>query len=38
MVNLERISGYNAINFREGYKMTGIRTPKAIFNYGENNN
>ena len=29
--NLERIRGYNSINFREGYQMTEIRTPKEIF-------
>ncbi|MBP9152278.1 MAG: PIN domain protein [Flavobacteriales bacterium] len=34
IVNLERIRGYNSINFREGYQMTEIRTPKEIFNYG----
>lgn len=33
IVNLERIRGYNSINFREGYQMTEIRTPKEIFNY-----
>ncbi len=27
IVNLERIRGYNSINFREGYQMTEIRTP-----------
>jgi predicted nucleic acid-binding protein len=37
IVNLERIRGYNSINFREGYQMIEIRTPKEIFNY-ENNN
>jgi predicted nucleic acid-binding protein len=37
IVNLERIRGYNSINFREGYQMTEIRTPKEIFNY-ENEN
>jgi len=37
IVNLERIRGYNSINFREGYQMTEIRTPKEIFNY-ENDN
>jgi predicted nucleic acid-binding protein len=31
MVNLERIRGYNSINFREGYQMTEIRTPMEIF-------
>ncbi len=33
IVNLEKIRGYNSINFREGYQMTEIRTPKEIFNY-----
>jgi len=33
IVNLERIKGYNAINYREGYQMIEIRTPKEIFNY-----
>lgn len=33
IVNLERIRGYNSINFREGYQMIEIRTPKEIFNY-----
>ncbi len=37
IVNLERIRGYNSINFREGYQMTEIRTPKEIFKY-ENDN
>lgn len=37
IVNLERIRGYNSVNFREGYQMTEIRTPKEIFNY-ENDN
>jgi len=25
--------GYNSINFREGYQMIEIRTPKEIFSY-----
>ncbi len=33
IVNLERIRGYNSINFRKGYQMTEIRTPKEIFDY-----
>jgi len=37
IVNLERIRGYNSVNFREGYQMIEIRTPKEIFNY-ENDN
>ncbi len=37
IVNLERIRGYNSINFREGYQMIEIRTPKEIFiNEGDN--
>lgn len=31
IVNLEKIRGYNSINFREGYPMIEIRTPKEIF-------
>ena len=31
IVNLERIRGYNSINFREGYQMIEIRTPNEIF-------
>ncbi len=31
IVNLERIRGYNSINFRQGYQMTEIRTPNEIF-------
>jgi predicted nucleic acid-binding protein len=38
IVNLERIRGYNSINFREGYQMTEIRTPKEIFDYEDKNN
>jgi predicted nucleic acid-binding protein len=38
IVNLEKIRGYNSINFREGYQMTEIRTPKEIFNYETDNN
>ncbi|MEQ9299729.1 MAG: hypothetical protein RIF33_14245 [Cyclobacteriaceae bacterium] len=37
IVNLERIRGYNSINFREGYQMTEIRTPKEIFRDGDSN-
>ena len=36
--NLEKIRGYNSINFRQGYQMTEIRTPKEIFNYENNSN
>lgn len=38
IVNLQRIRGYNAINLREGYNTLEIRTPKEIFDYGNNNN
>ena len=33
IVNLERIRGYNSINFREGYQILEIRTPKEVFRY-----
>jgi predicted nucleic acid-binding protein len=33
IVNLERIRGYNSVNFRKGYQMIEIRTPKEIFDY-----
>jgi hypothetical protein len=36
IVNLDRIRGYNSINFREGYQMTEIRTPKEVFDYESN--
>ena len=36
IVNLPRIRGYNAINFREGHQMIEIRTPREIFDYGNN--
>jgi hypothetical protein len=32
IVNLERIIGYISINFREGYQMIEIRTPKKYSN------
>jgi len=35
IVNLERIRGYNGINYQNGYKMIEIRTPKEIINYGK---
>lgn len=34
IVNLDRIRGYNGINFQTGYHMIEIRTPKEIFSYG----
>jgi len=37
IVNLERIRGFNSINLRDGYNLLEIRTPREIFNYGNNN-
>jgi predicted nucleic acid-binding protein len=34
IVNLDRIRGYNGINFQNGFHMIEIRTPKEIFSYG----
>ena len=34
IVNLERIRGYNGINYQFGYSMIEIRTPKEITKYG----
>ena len=34
IVNLDRIRGYNGINFQNGYPMIEIRTPKEILSYG----
>lgn len=34
IVNLNRIRGYNGINYQNGYDMIEIRTPKEITNYG----
>jgi len=34
IVNLDRIRGYNGINFQTGYNMIEIRTPKEIIKYG----
>ena len=35
IVNLERIRGYNGINYQLGYNMIEIRTPKEIMIYGK---
>lgn len=35
IVNLERIRGYNGINYKNGYKMIEIRTSKEITKYGK---
>ncbi|MET4081810.1 putative nucleic acid-binding protein [Pedobacter sp. UYP30] len=34
IVNLDRIRGYNGINYQNGYRMIEIRTPKEITRYG----
>jgi predicted nucleic acid-binding protein len=34
IVNLQRIRGYNGINYQNGYNMIEIRTPKEITEYG----
>jgi predicted nucleic acid-binding protein len=34
IVNLDRIRGYNGINYQLGYNMIEIRTPKEIIKYG----
>jgi predicted nucleic acid-binding protein len=33
IVNLDRIRGYNGINYQNGHKMIEIRTPKEIIKY-----
>lgn len=35
IVNLERIRGYNGINYQFGHNMIEIRTPKEITKYGK---
>ena len=35
IVNLDRIRGYNGINYQSGYSMIEIRTPKEITHYGK---
>jgi len=34
IVNLDRIRGYNGINYQLGHNMIEIRTPKEIIKYG----
>jgi hypothetical protein len=34
IVNLDRIRGYNGINYQNGHRMIEIRTPKEITKYG----
>lgn len=33
IVNLNRIKGYNSVNYRYGYPMIEIRSPKDLINY-----
>ncbi|SEF44036.1 PIN domain-containing protein [Halpernia humi] len=35
IVNLDRIRGYNGINYQNGHKMIEIRTPREIKKYGK---
>lgn len=35
IVNLDRIKGYNSVNYRLGYTMIEIRSPKDLVNYGD---
>jgi predicted nucleic acid-binding protein len=35
IVNLDKIRGYNGINYQLGHSMIEIRTPKEIINYGK---
>ena len=35
IVNLDRIKGYNSVNYRFGYPMIEIRSPKDLVNYGD---
>jgi len=34
IVNLDRIKGYNSVNYRLGRQMIEIRSPKDLINYG----
>lgn len=34
IVNLDKIRGYNGINYQNGHKMIEIRTPKEVIKYG----
>lgn len=33
IVNLDRIKGYNSVNYRLGYPMIEIRSPKDLIHY-----
>lgn len=37
IVNLDKIRGYNGINYQLGYNMMEIRTPKEIISYDDTN-
>jgi predicted nucleic acid-binding protein len=37
IVNLDKIRGYNGINYRLGHNMIEIRTPKEIISYDDTN-
>ncbi len=37
IVNLEKIRGYNGVNYQLGYNIIEIRTPKEIINYEDTN-
>lgn len=37
IVNLDKIRGYNGINYQFGHSMIEIRTPKEIINYDDTN-
>jgi len=37
IVNLDKIRGYNGINYKLGHTMIEIRTPKEIINYDDTN-
>ena len=37
IVNLDKIRGYNGINYQLGHTMIEIRTPKEIINYDDTN-
>lgn len=34
IVNLDRVRGYNAVNFRFGHILLEIRTPQEVLRYG----
>ena len=33
IVNVNRIRGYNAVNYKLGHKILEIRTPREVLNY-----